>query len=109
VIVAVAAGPATENRWLARRTSSDRAPGLVNTAPPRPGACTAWSCRPKSNAGRQVILKTTVPRTACSLRTSSGPGCASVPPGRRGTMKSTTSPTQSVPRNLVTSTLVSGM
>ena len=53
--------------------------------------------------------ETTVPRTARSLRTSSGPGCTSGPPGRRGTMKSTTSPTQSVPRNLVTSTLVSGI
>lgn len=74
VTVAVAAALATENRWLPHRTRSAWAPGLTNTAPPWSGACTAWSCRPKSNAGRQVIVKTTVPRTARCPRTSTGPG-----------------------------------
>ena len=36
-------------------------------------------------------------------------GMTSGSPGWRGTMKSTTSPTEPVPRNLVTSTLESGM
>jgi hypothetical protein len=39
----------------------------------------------------------------------SGPGCAGGLPGWRGTVKSTTSPTEPVPRNLVTSTLVPGL
>jgi hypothetical protein len=55
------------------------------------------------------MVKTMVPRTARSWRTSTGPGCGSGLPGRRGTMKSATSPTEPVPRNLVTSTLVSGL
>jgi hypothetical protein len=41
-------------------------------------------------------------------RTSTGPGRISGMPGWRGTVKPTTSPTESVPKNLVTSTLVPG-
>jgi hypothetical protein len=53
-------------------------------------------------------MNATVPRTARSRRTSRGPGCAGGPPSWLGAMKSTTSPTEPVPGNLVTSTLVSG-
>jgi hypothetical protein len=109
VTVAVAAAPATENRWLPRRTSSAWAPGLTNTAPLWSGACTAWSCRPKSNAGRQVIVKDDGPAYRPLPADQYRPGRISGMPGWRGTVKSTTSPTESVPRNLVTSTLVSGL
>ena len=64
---------------------------------------------PEVNAGRHMIVKSTVPRIARSRGTRSWPGCTSGSPGWRGTMKSTTSPTEPVPRNLVISTLESGM